>query len=81
MRDISDRRLIDLARLAQDLPMYRKKELAILIMSDCLRPGSVERLAKDMVALSEDDDLRAAEMENQSNQWHKYAEESQERIK
>mgnify|MGYP005826571221 FL=1 len=29
----------------------------------------VERLAKEMVTLSEDDDQRAAEMENQSNQW------------
>jgi hypothetical protein len=69
MRDISDRKLIDLARLAQDLPSYRKKELAILIMSNDLEPGSVERLAKEMVTLSEDDDQRAAEMENQSNQW------------
>jgi hypothetical protein len=77
MRDISDRKLIDLARLAQDLPDYRKKELAILIISDCLRPGSVERLAKEMVTLSEDDDQRAAEMENQSNQRHEDAEEQQ----
>ena len=78
MRDISDRKLIDLARLLQDLPSYRKKELAILIMSNDLEPVSVKRLAKEMVALSEDDDKRAAEMDNQSNQWHEDVEEYQE---
>jgi hypothetical protein len=85
MRDISDRKLIDLARLAQDLPSYRKKELAILIMSNDLEPVSVKRLAKGMVALSEDDvelemKERGKEKEEELNKQHEWKSRQDEEV-
>ena len=53
MHDISDRQFLDLSRFVQDLPEYRRKELAIITISSTLEPGSVESTAKTMVTLSE----------------------------
>ena len=53
MHDISDRQFADLSRFVQDLPEYRRKELAIISISSTLEPGSVESVVKTMVALSE----------------------------
>ena len=53
MHDISDRQFVDLSRFVQDLPDYRRKELAIISISSTLSSGSVESVAKTIVTLSE----------------------------
>ena len=53
MSNISDRQFVDLARFVQDLPAYRRKQLAIICISSTLGHESVESMAKTMVTLSE----------------------------
>ena len=53
MSNISDRQFEDLCRFVQDLPAYRRKQLAIICISSTLGHESVESMAKTMVTLSE----------------------------
>jgi hypothetical protein len=50
---VNDRQLIDMAHYICELPEYRRKELAILILSSLLNPEAVEQLAGYMAGLSE----------------------------
>ena len=85
MHDISDRQLIDLARFIQDLPEYRRKELAILIMSTTMELWSVERLAKTIVALSKleielEMKERGKEKEEELNKQHEWKSRQDEEV-
>ena len=53
MSNISDRQFSDLCRFIQDLPAYRRKQLAIICISSALGHESVKSIAKTMVTLSE----------------------------
>ena len=50
---MNDRQLVDMAHYICELPVYRRKELAILILSSTLNTEAVEQLAGYMVGLSE----------------------------
>ena len=50
---MNDKQLIDMANFICELPEYRRKELAILILSSTLNNQAVEQLAGFMVGLSE----------------------------